>query len=127
MHYYLYSYFSLGIVSRDRTFDISLFDDPRDFNRIIYDLMEEIWKEVTRNSNLPDDVFDDTAEYYDLEVEIYSRFLSECWNSAKLETREDVIGVLIESTGAGRDYSLDENMPMNELDPTHSLHPDNYK
>ncbi|CAM1349454.1 MULTISPECIES: hypothetical protein [Tenacibaculum] len=113
VHYYLLQYFSIGIIPHH---DYESFPDIRlkssesgDPNLILYEIFEEICSELGLDSITEDDLFYDSSEFYQIEVELLSDFLSKCWNETKSKTKLNVKGILFESTGADTDYNLDKN------------------
>ncbi|GFD73600.1 hypothetical protein KUL113_30200 [Tenacibaculum sp. KUL113] len=113
VHYYLLQYFSIGIIPHHgyESFpDIRLkSSESGDPNLTLYEIFEEICSELGLDSITEDDLFYDSSEFYQIEVELLSDFLSKCWNETKSKTKLNVKGILFESTGADIDYNLDEN------------------
>ncbi|WP_298424226.1 hypothetical protein [uncultured Kordia sp.] len=121
VYYYVLQYFAIGIQpyhDYDEFPDLSLdrSDKSDDLNLLLYNIFETIWYELKLDDKTEEDIFDDKSEFYDLEVDFLSDFLSKCWNETKAKTNTNVIGILDEATACGITYSLDENKPLKDSD-----------
>ncbi|WP_196887463.1 hypothetical protein [Aureivirga sp. CE67] len=113
VYYYLAQYFSIGIATYDQSEDFPSFEF-NDLNMTLYYIFEEIVEELNLEGFTEEDLFEEKCDYYDLEVELLSEFLSECWNEVKTQTKQNVKAFLSEATGCGGEYSLDENREIKE-------------
>jgi hypothetical protein len=123
VYYYLSQYFYLFVTPTLRD-QYNFEDQPRfeiktdDENILLLEIFEEIWNEL---NDKDDDEFGDFDEldlegFYEFEFNALGAFLSKCWNKTKEETNTKVIATLVESTGAGENYFLDENRNISDLE-----------
>lgn len=115
--YYLSQYFYIFVIPNIQN-DYEYEDYPRfeiktnDENILLYEIFESLWYELDEgNEDSEFDEYDDLPleEFYRIEYNLLSFFLSKKWNETKIKTGSNVIATLSESTEVGKHYSLDEN------------------
>lgn len=114
VYYYLLQYFSLGVIPYEEYEDFPeirlLSSETGSLNLILYDLFEEICLELGLESITNGELFDEREEFYQIELDLLSSFLSECWNEIKSQTNLNVKAVLFEATGGDAEYDLDNKI-----------------
>jgi hypothetical protein len=116
--YYVLQYFFVGIQPKDENeehFRIDLeSSESKNMNRHLYFLIDVLWEELELTELSGEQIFYDSSEFYDLEVEYLLDFLSELWNEAKAITKVNATAILTEATAAGSDYRLDDKSVIEE-------------
>ncbi len=114
--YYLCQYFYIFVLPILEE-NIEYEDQPRfeintkDENIKLFKIFNEIWWELNKeNESSEFELLEDfeLLEFYEIQVKLLTEFLSECWLKTKEETNSNVIAIMSESTGVGKNYLLDE-------------------